>query len=231
MDVFLVPVGEGRCEPYCEVSDEVVPAGAAATAAGWRHRLMARFREMLAAAERERARAREAAHEEGSAGLGTRLKRQALRWIAERIAEQRLLWHLRRQTEVTLLHPDDMNGDQAQRIVRAALERDANRHWRWLIVDALLFALSGLLVLVPGPNVVAYYFAFRVVGHLLSWRGARHGLAEVVWHPTPSRDLAALRTEVARDRTERRPRVRALAERLRLEHLPTFFDRMTLGRA
>ncbi|MPZ17470.1 MAG: hypothetical protein GEV06_06115 [Luteitalea sp.] len=229
MDVFLVPVGDGRYEPYCEVPDEDVAPSASAT--GWRHRLAAQFREMLAAAEAERARAREGAYDAHPTRLSTRLKQRALHWIAERIAEQRLLWHLRRQTEVALVHPDDMDGDEAMRVVRAALERDATRHWRWLIVDALLFALSGVLVLVPGPNIVAYYFAFRVVGHLLSWRGARQGLAGVAWHQTPSRDLADLRTEVAHDRTERRTRVRELAARLRLEHLPTFFDRMTVGSA
>jgi hypothetical protein len=231
MDVFLVPVGDGKYEPYCEVTDEDVTASASAT--GWRQRLVARFREMLAVAEAERARAREGVHD-GDARetrLSTRLKHRALHWIAERIAEQRLLWHLRRQTAVTLVHPDDMDGDEALRVARAALERDAKRHWRWLIVDALLFALSGLLLLVPGPNIVAYYFAFRVVGHLLSWRGARQGLDEVTWHPTPSRDLADLRTEVAHDRGERRMRVRELAARLRLEHLPKFFDRMTVGSA
>ena len=33
--------------------------------------------------------------------------------------------------------------------------------------------MSGLLFLVPGPNVIAYYFAFRMVGHYFSLRGAR----------------------------------------------------------
>jgi hypothetical protein len=229
MEVFLVPIGDGRYEPYCEVPDEDVTDGTAPT--GWRHRFVAQFREMLAAAEAERARAREAGADARATRLSTRLKQRALHWIAERIAEQRLLWHLRSQSEVTLVHPDDMDGDEAMRVVRAALERDAIRHWRWLIVHTLLLAVSGLLVLVPGPNIVAYYFAFRMIGHLLSWRGAKQGLEGVTWHPTPNRDLADLRTEVAHDRAERRLRVRELAARLRLQHLPKFFDRMTVGSA
>ena len=40
----------------------------------------------------------------------------------------------------------------------------------------VLLIVSGVLALVPGPNVLAYYFAFRVVGHWLSMRGARQGL-------------------------------------------------------
>ena len=57
--------------------------------------------------------------------------------------------------------------------------RDFEKHRFWLTIDALGFIASGLLFLVPGPNAVAYYFAFRLVGHYLSMRGARQGLSVV----------------------------------------------------
>ena len=52
------------------------------------------------------------------------------------------------------------------------LRRDHDRHRIWLVVNTVLLVLSAVLALVPGPNLVAYYFAFRVVGHWLSMRGA-----------------------------------------------------------
>ena len=52
---------------------------------------------------------------------------------------------------------------------------------KWIIIDGLLFAASGVFFFVPGPNLVAYYFGFRLVGHYLSRRGAKHGLTEVRW--------------------------------------------------
>ena len=76
---------------------------------------------------------------------------------------------------------------------------------------------SGLLVLVPGPNFVAYYFAFRMVGHFLSLRGARHGLAVVQWTAKESAPLTQLRAAIALD-----------GEALKLEHLARFFERSAI---
>ena len=100
-----------------------------------------------------------------------------MRWVAEAVAEQRLLWHLRRQTSATLFFPDDMSEPAAVDCICAASSRAiSTSHRRWLIIDSLWFVASGVLFFVPGPNVVAYYFAFRLVGHYLSWRGAQQGL-------------------------------------------------------
>ena len=162
MDVYLVPVGPDRHELYCEVPDE--PANderADGAQRGFFSRLRLRFSEMLAEAERERRQARASetdAHVQQ--GWPTRIKVRLMRWVAESIAEQRLLWHLRRQNEVCLHYPDDLDEGRAIADLRAQLTRDYEKHRRWLIVDALLFALSGLLALVPGPNILAYYFAF-----------------------------------------------------------------------
>ena len=52
------------------------------------------------------------------------------------------------------------------------MRRDLGKHRRWLVIDALLLAVSVPLTLIPGPNVPALYFSFRVVGHFLSMRGA-----------------------------------------------------------
>jgi hypothetical protein len=51
-----------------------------------------------------------------------------------------------------------MTFDQVLTLIRRTLQRDYDRHRVWLVIDAIGLVLSGPLALVPGPNVVAYYF-------------------------------------------------------------------------
>jgi len=74
--------------------------------------------------------------------------------------------------------------------------------------------------------VIAYYFAFRLVGHYLSMRGARQGLDRVEWRTQPSAPLSRLRALVDADGNERRSEVEAISAELQLEHLSRFFDRV-----
>ena len=225
MDVYLVPVGPDRHELYCEIPDEP-GEGDREAPKGYVRRLIHRFREMIAEAERER---RQGYSDGRTRGWMRRVQARTMRWVAESIAEQRLLWHLRRQTAPRLYFPDDLDEAQAVRIVRHQLERDFEKHRFWLAVDALGLIASGLLMLVPGPNVLAYYFAFRVVGHYLSMRGAKQGLRGISWRYEQSAPLTELRRVLTLAPGVRQPRVHAVAERLRLEHLVSFFERSAVS--
>lgn len=227
MDVYLVPVGRDRHELYCEVPDspdDEVPQGDE-QARGFFRRLHQRFRDMLAEAERERRLPHAAKPEVGWLG---HVKRKTLRWVAESIAEQRLLWLLRKETEVHLLYPDDLDVKAAVGILRSQVGRDFDKHRFWMIVDTLGFIASGLLMLVPGPNLLAYYFAFRMVGHYFSLRGARQGLRFISWHTDPSALLTELRAAISLEPELRGRSVRVIAAQLRLENLATFFERIAI---
>ena len=225
MDVYLIPLGEARYELYCEVADQTV-SDAEAGSAGIFRRSRRRFRELLAA-EQEQRQARQAARsaQQIKRGMARRLRDRVLRWVAEAIAEQRLLWHLRRQHEAALVHPDDLDGAQAMAITRGALQRDFERHRFWLIIDGLAVLALVPFFLLPGPNVLFYYFVFRMVGHFLSMRGARHGLGRVVWQSSGSSALADLRQTIALEPRQRARRIRDIASRLRLKHFVAFFER------
>ncbi len=225
MKVFLVPVGRDRYELYCEEPDET-PVADEPPPTGMFRRLAYRFREMLAEAERERRRGPSA--DPHPASLASRVKRRTLRWVAESIAEQRLLWQLRGRTEACLVYPDDLPEAHAIEIMRRQLNRDFERHRFWLAVDSLGLVGSAVLTLLPGPNLVAYYFAFRIVGHFLSVRGARQGLRTVAWERESSTPLSALRAIVAVPPDARADQVHAVAATLRLEHLASFFQRTAL---
>jgi hypothetical protein len=227
MDVYLVPIGRERYELYCEVPDEPDEAdeGAEAAPEGFIRRMKKRFSSVLAEAERERRRGHV---EQEPRGAFARIKARTLRWVAESIAEQRLLWHLRRQSKACLFFPDDLDERQATALLRRQLGRDFEKHRFWLIVDSLGFVGSGLLFLIPGPNLVAYYFVFRMVGHYFSFRGARQGLDSVTWTSEHSAPLSDLRRAIELDSDERERRVHDIAATLKLEHLVKFYKRTAI---
>jgi hypothetical protein len=236
MDVFLLPVGPDRYELYCEVTDEPqaedpdesggdTPDGERGwfSPRRWTRSLKRRFRHMLAEAERERRQGRST--QQPPPGWLGRLRIRMMRWVAESIAEQRLLWTLRHASSATFHFPADLAAPAAQARLRKHLGRDFDKHQFWLVIDSLLFIASGLLMIIPGPNLVAYYFAFRMVGHFLSLRGARHGLSGVTWTHLPSAPLAELRLAATLEPPARDAHVDAIAAALGLEDLPRFFHR------
>ncbi len=226
MQVFLVPIGQDQYVPYCEPADHAPGDQEAGVGVGGR--LAERFRHVMRVAEQSRLK------EDASPppdGWGGRLRARVLRWIADRIAEQRLLWQLRTCQHATLVFPTDLTADAATTLLRGELRRDGDRHLRWFVVNAVLLLVSGVLALVPGPNVVAYYFAFRVVGHLLSLRGARHGLSAVAWAVEPAEALSDLRAALHLEPDVRHVRLHDIAARLDLPHLPTFLERVALKSA
>ncbi len=227
MDVFLVPVAADRYELYCEEPDEPDESGGSAPPKGFFKRLAHRVREMLAEAERQRRRG--SSHPpDVPTSFFARIKARTMRWAAEWIAEQRLLWQLRRRHTACLVYPDDVTEPQARQLLKRSLQRDWERHRFWLVIDGLGLVGSALLILLPGPNVLGYYFLVRTAGHYLSLRGARQGLTNVDWTVQPTPALAALRTMVGESPDAREQRVQAIADALRLEHFASFFQRSAM---
>ena len=229
MDVFVIPIGSSRYALYCESSFDGEDPREAVSSSSPIDRLRHGFALMLRAAED-----RPHAHSDAPADGQTwawRLKDRLLRWVAGRIAEQRLLWHLRKVTSVVGVHPQDLTFDQVMVLVRGILQGDYERHRLWLVVNTLGLILSAPFMLIPGPNILAYYFAFRVWGHWLSMRGASQGLHHVTWSGRSCRPLAELREVAALGSEARHARVDEIAARLHLRHFPRFFERISLRHA
>jgi hypothetical protein len=226
MDVYLVPVADDRYQLYCETIAEVpvMPEGGSL----WK-RLSDRFTAMLAAVEREHERlerSRAAARLRRQKRWTTRLRMRAVRWIAEKVAEQRLLWHLRTEREVRANYPVGLGDERAMSVIRDNLSADFSRHRWWLAVNTLAGIGSLALVPFPGPNVIGLYFAFRIVGHFLSVRGARNGLDAVRWHLQACEPLAELGSAIRLPLVERDRLVVEVSRKLGLRRLPRFFQRM-----
>ena len=221
MDVFLIPTTTSeRYELYYEApDDDVVEAG---DGTGFIARIKQKFADALKEAEEWRHRRHEV--EPQPAGIIARSRRKVMGFIVERIAEQRLLWHLRKAEQVCARIPEDLPAADADTIIRAMLKKDADHHRKWLWIDGLLLLVSAPLVVIPGPNVPGFYFTFQVVSHYLSWTGAKRGLAIAPWTFKPCAELTDLRAAMSLGPAQRQRRFHELAERLRLEHLPTFLE-------
>jgi hypothetical protein len=223
LTVYLVPAGPTRLELYSEAPEELEdetpqPQGVIRR---WTHRAHVKWRELVDAARRG-----------GSGGRFARWRDTLVCHLAESIAEQRTLWALRKAEAATARFPASMPEEEARQALNVMLADARRHHGRWLIIDALLMSITGpLFFFVPGPNVISWYFLFRVIGHLLSWRGARQAMDRVKWTFVPDQSLAELAKLVDVPRAARAPRVAAIAARLNLPRLSAFFDRVAVPSA
>jgi hypothetical protein len=223
MTVFLVPVGAGRHALYCEVKETEIEPGEPEPTASFRQRMMHRFRRSVADAEAERER-----EELGEAQPGRRgIARFVVRRIAEAVAEQRLLWHLRRAEASCLVHPDSLPGAEALRLARAEFTGDYRKHLRHAIFNGTLAAVLGVVFFfVPGPNLIAYYFLFLAIGHYFALRGALRGLRGVAWSTEPSKGLSDVHAALALDAPARRSELERITGELGLARLWRFVERV-----
>lgn len=233
VEAFVIPLGRDRYELYCEHPTDVSEGEPQTPARGVVAKLRQRFSEVLREAELRR---HSGAPVEAE-GFVARWKEKGMAWVAERVAEQRLLWNLRGETDAVASHPEDMSFPEVLTLIRRVLQRDYDRHRRWLVIDGIAFLatfilLGPLFLLIPGvANLPAAYFAFRTVGHFLSMRGAAHGLRHVTWTGRPCPPLTELRAVPSLDPVERDVRLQDIGARLRLQHLASFFERVAVSHA
>lgn len=222
MNVYLVSIGRDRWECYYEAvdEDEQVEPGK-----GFFAGLRYKFSQQLKEAENAR---HQAAIEPPKTFLG-RMHKRSLAWIAERIAEQRLLWHLRRAESATLHIPADLTPEEGERIMRDIMKRDADRHRNRLIPHTLLLILSAAVAVVPGPNVLAYLLTFTVVGHFLAWRGAVNGLHKVAWTVQPDPALSELRRAFSLGADDRHRLIKEVAHRLHMPKMARFVEQLSMS--
>jgi hypothetical protein len=214
--VHLVPLGRERFDLYAEPAIE--PADPVPHDAGrirrWVHRAGEQWQHLV-----DTARAGEAT------GRFAQWRDRIICTLADSIDEQRTLWSLRKVTTARALYPATIDEQTARARIGEILRAAQRHHGRWLAIDLVLFIASGILFIVPGPNIVAYYLGFRTLGHLQSWRGARQGVTVMSWTMTASDDLAELEALAEQPHHQRAARVDAISARLGLEHLPGFFER------
>lgn len=232
MDAYLIPLAD-RYQLYCEPSgDGDAETDIAPT--GLFERTLERLRRMLGRLD--------GAEPDPSFELSPRTRRgrareRLARWAAGKVAEQRLLWRLRRARSARVFFPHDLAETEAAAIVTRLLRTDADRHRRWMVAHVIalvpaVVVLGPLFLVVPGvANLPAVYFAFRAFGHFLSMQGARNGLKRVSWTHSACEALTGLRELSSLRRSERARRVDEVAARLGLTSFSRFFKRTAIWSA
>ena len=182
MDVFVIPVGSDRSSSTTSSRSKKRSRTQTLRPTGIIARFQRRFSELLREAEEHG----DEEKDQTATSWTQRMQDRMMAWIARRVTEQRLLWNLRKQERVVAVHPSDTPFDVVLPSIQQSLQRDFERHRFWLVVDTIGLIASGLLALLPGPNLIAYIFLFRVGGHWLSMRGASQGRRRVQWESRPA---------------------------------------------
>ena len=220
LTVFLVPAGRDRYELYSEMPEEAVDEAEVSDGflRRWTRTATIKWRELV-----------DLARHGTAAGRIARWRDTLVCHLAESIAEQRTLWALRKATAAIVRYPTTTSPEVARVALNRVLAEARRHHGWWLVIDLILLLITGpLFFFVPGPNVISWYFFFRVLGHLLSWRGARQAIDVVAWVLLPDQSLGELAALVDVPRAARARKVEAIAARLNLPRLSAFFDRVAV---
>ena len=219
------PGVEPPFELYCEPPPEPEPEPIAQKP-GFFARMVLRFKQALREGEAEERRQEAGEPDQVPSNFGGRAGRFMKRKLAAAVAEQRVLWHLRNATAARLHHPETITSPRALEVATSEFKRDFSKHRLWCYIDVALLVIQTPLVIVPGPNFVAVYLVFRIVGHFFSYQGARKGMDPALWTTVPSAPLAELQEALTLEPGARAGRIDAIAGTLGLDRLSAFMRRV-----
>ena len=104
------------------------------------------------------------------------------------------LWLARR---VDLYHPLARSAEEVRSIWADYLKKQGWRHLIWLIVNGVIAPFSIIFAILPGPNLIGYWFAYRAIHHSLVVWGIRRVQQNKI--PTELYPTAALDLPLERD--------------------------------
>jgi Mitochondrial K+-H+ exchange-related len=164
--IYLLFTDGGRYFFYSDdsdASDERSPEDAAAGAAksgihGWLHTKFVRLR---------------SAWQHAETGLTARLRR-VWDWLHSwSHPDEWMLVRLRSAGKIELRHPGSRSDEEVLAIWGTYLSQQWRHHLVWLSVNTVIAPFSVLFAILPGPNVIGYWFAYRAIHHLLVVWGIR----------------------------------------------------------
>lgn len=158
MKIYLIDLGNG--------SHHFCPEGAASPAEGdavqskklvrWFARKLENLEEVLRTSER---------------GVGPHVHR-LWEWLKRRAhADESFLRRLRLAASLEVYHPASVSESDARLRWASYLGRNRARHMFWLVVNVLICPFTLLLIPLPGPNVIGFWFVYRAIAHLLALLG------------------------------------------------------------
>lgn len=171
MRVIALPLADGRRAYYSEGPTPEELAGA-----GWLTRKTSGMRMGLS---------------EKEGGLGPRMARLMARLERFSPPDEPMLRGLRPAHAIELVHPPGDDPKAARRAWRRYLKRRTMPQVWGMLLNGMIAPVSVLLAVIPGPNVIGYWFAYRAICRLLAFLGIRRALGRrfrVVSVPSPALD-------------------------------------------
>lgn len=98
-----------------------------------------------------------------------------LRWGPD--PEESLLRRLRHADALQIHYPASSSDESARETWLAFVAKRRSRHLVGLLTNLIIVPFTLLLVPLPGPNVVGYWFAYRVLAHFWALLGLRRAHA------------------------------------------------------
>jgi len=89
-----------------------------------------------------------------------------------------LMKRLRTAEQIQMIYPSDVGEETTEREFSKFLHRKIRQHRRGIILNALLLPLTWILSLIPGPNVFLAWNAYRLISHILAYRGGKRAAAQ-----------------------------------------------------
>ena len=106
--------------------------------------------------------------------------------------DEAMLARLRSVRRINLHHPAARSEVDVRANWQSYLTRQWRRHLFWLGFNAVVAPVSVILAILPGPNLIGYWFAYRAVHHVIVVWGitrVRRNLVPTELHSLKSLDL------------------------------------------
>jgi hypothetical protein len=141
-------------------------------------------------------------------------------WVHPDEAMLARLWSARK---IELLHPAARNGDEVRTIWTDYLQTQSWRHLFWLSCNGIIAPVAIItLWILPGPNLIGYWFAYRAIHHSLVVWGIRRVQRKHV--PTELCPVAALDLPIEQVRDGKMSHVALTGTAAGLEEHVTWHD-------
>ena len=187
MKVYLLLVNHEQFFFYSDESevDDSAQTGEALPSTGIRGWLETRWKRF------------QAAFHEADAGAALRA-RQAWNWLHSLThPDEAMLVRFRSSRRIDLYHPASRDSAGVTSIWRNYLSSRFRRHMAFALFNALIAAPTLVFLWpLPGPNIIGYWFAYRMIHHLMIVQGVRRLRRGVT--PTSLHAMAALDFPVER---------------------------------
>jgi hypothetical protein len=113
--------------------------------------------------------------------------KKLIRYLESHIgAEEPLMKQLRKADVVEIVYPPQSQEKWIRRMFRRFIRKQLRYHERWLVINFLVLPLTGVMMVIPGPNVFFGWNAFRLISHYLAREGGKRvqsGQCEIQLEP------------------------------------------------